>query len=81
MFGRNAKKCKNCVNYKTKEDKNPHPKYSYNSGLITLEGKPVWGIDSDWLMYEIKCGNGLRNTNSKRDDLIMHRIKHGNGLC
>lgn len=39
--------------------KNPYPKYSYNTGLITEDGKRVWGIDNKWLMFEIKHGNGL----------------------
>lgn len=39
--------------------KNPHPKYSYNTGLKTEDGKRVWGIDNKWLMFEIKHGNGL----------------------
>ena len=44
--------------YKT-QNKNPYPKYSYNTGLITEDGKRVWGIDNEWLMFEIKNGNGL----------------------
>lgn len=39
--------------------KNPYPKYSYNTGLITTDNKPVYGIDNKWLMFEIKNGNGL----------------------
>lgn len=39
--------------------KNPYPKYSYNTGLITTDNKPVYGIDNEWLMFEIKNGNGL----------------------
>lgn len=65
MFKR-SKRCEDCVNYKTKEDKNPYPKYSYNSGLTTLKGEPVWDIDDDWLLHEIRCGNGLRNVRRKR---------------
>ena len=39
---------------------NPYPKYSYNTGLQYLNSdEPVWGIDSKWLMWEIKHGNGL----------------------
>lgn len=41
------------------QNKNPYTKYSYNSGLITEDGKRIWGIDSDWLMFEIKHGNGF----------------------
>ena len=36
--------------------KNPYPKYSYNTGLITTDNKPVYGIDIKWLMFEIKNG-------------------------
>ena len=44
--------------YKT-QNKNPYPKYSYNTGLRREDGKPVWGIDSKWALFEIKQGNGL----------------------
>lgn len=39
--------------------RNPYPKYSYNTGLITADNKPVYGIDNKWLIFEIKNGNGL----------------------
>ena len=42
-----------------KKIKNPYQKYSYNTGLITMDNKPVLGIDNKWLMFEIKQGNGL----------------------
>lgn len=46
--------------YESKNEKeNPYPKYSYNTGLITTDNKPVYGIDNKWLMFEIKNGNGL----------------------
>lgn len=46
-------------NKRYKTQKNPYPKYSYNTGLRTEDGKRVWGIDNKWLMFEIKQGNGL----------------------
>ena len=43
-----------------KKNKNPYPKYSYNTGLRReYNNELVWGIDSKWLMWEIKYGNGL----------------------
>ena len=43
-----------------KKNKNPYPKYSFNTGLRYMyNDEPVWGIDNKWLMYEIKQGNGL----------------------
>ena len=41
-----------------KSDVNPYAKYSYNTGLI-MNNKPVWGIDSKYLMWEIKHGRGI----------------------
>ena len=66
------KNCKsyNCKSYKCKLKcgskirnrklkKNPYPKYSYRTGLTNEKGEDVWGVDSKWLIWEIKNGNGL----------------------
>lgn len=39
-----------------KEEVNPYPKYSFNSGLADYSGKPVWGTDIRWSLWEIKHG-------------------------
>lgn len=46
--------------------KNPYPKYSYNTGLITNNNKPIYGVDIKWLMFEIKQGRlpKLKNATS-----------------
>lgn len=36
--------------------KNPYSKYSYNTGLVTNNNKPIYGVDIKWLMFEIKQG-------------------------
>ena len=41
----------------SEDDVNPHPKYSYDSGLIdTRTNKPTWGLDFKWVIWELKHG-------------------------
>ena len=52
--------------HRIKHKKNPYPMYSYKSGLRQEGGTPVWGIDVDWLFWELENGNipdifGVRN--------------------
>ena len=49
---------------KTKEKVNPYCRYSYNSGTEfrndwTGEHHPAWGIDSDWLLWQLKHGKDI----------------------
>lgn len=42
------------------EDKNPYPKYSYNSGLENQHtGEPLEGVNGEWLLWEIEHGHSL----------------------
>lgn len=35
---------------------NPYPKYSYNSGLVNSDGSAVYGMDIDYVFYEVEHG-------------------------
>ena len=41
---------------KENTDFNPHPQYSFNSGLCYEDGEPVFGEDVDWLYWELEHG-------------------------
>lgn len=39
------------------EERNPYPKYSYNSMLVDeITHKPIYGINTDWLIWRLEHG-------------------------
>lgn len=41
---------------KENTDFNPYPQYSYNSGFRNDDGELVFGVDIDWLYWELEHG-------------------------
>jgi len=51
-----------------KEEINPYPKYSYDSGLIeqhNIYHKKHFGIDTDWLLWQLRHNKPISSEDLK----------------